>query len=401
MFGSLRMIGVLFGLIAAAGALSGQTGNSTGNPEAQKHLAQAQQALANRQLDLAGEELHKALIADSANVEARANLGMVEFLQGKYVEASNDLRQALTLQPKLWKAHAILGLSDKALGSFDSARSELAKSFSHLDDPQLQMRVGMASVELDYQQHDLDAALAVLASLRKIELDNPDVLYVTYRIHSDLSAQARDALAAVAPDSARMHQLLAEHLVTEGKIRKAIDQYREALRIDPRLPGVHFELGEAILEDSTSDQAQQQARQEFETALKINPGDAKSESRLGALANLHNEKEIALQHYSHATELDPEYSDAQIGLGAVLMSTGKAEEALEHLLQAIRVDPMNASAHYRLSQAYRQLGHTAQADEEIARFKQLRESEERLQAAYDQVNEEAGVEKALQPDLPK
>ena len=398
---SLRVVGVLFCFIALLGLPAAQTNAPGTNPNAQEHLARAQQALAKKQLDLAAQELHEAVTADPTNVEARANLGVVEFLQGKYAEAEPDLREALKQQPKLWKAQAILGLCEKAQRKFDSARSSLEKSFFHLDDPQLQMRAGMALVEIDYQRRDFDPALAVLASLQKIDPANPDVLYVLYRIHSDLAVQARDTLASVAPDSARMHQLLAEHLVTEGKIKEAIVQYQEALHINPRLPGVHFELGEAILENSTSDEARKQAEREFKIAIEINPDDAKSESRLGALANLRNEKEIALQHYSQAAELDPEYSEAQVGLGAVLMSTGHPEKAIEHLLQALRLDPLNASAHFRLSQAYRQLGRAADADEEVAKFKQLREAEERLQAVYGQLKQNAGAERALQPDLPK
>ena len=83
------------------------------------------------------------------------------------------------------------------------------------------------------------------------------------------------------------------------------------------------------------------------------------------------------------------------------MSTGHPEKAIEHLLQALRLDPLNASAHFRLSQAYRQLGRAADADEEVAKFKHLREAEERLQAVYGQLNQDAGAEKVLQPDLPK
>jgi len=164
---------------------------------------------------------------------------------------------------------------------------------------------------------------------------------------------------------------------------------------------VHFELGEAILEDSRSDETRVQAQQEFETALAINPGDVKSECRLGALADLRGDTEGALRHYWHAAETDPESADVQVGLGGLLLSTGATEKATEHLLQAVRIDPLNASAHFRLSQAYRQLGRTHDADSEATKFKELRAAEDRLQAAYGQVNVESGTEKILHPDVPQ
>jgi tetratricopeptide (TPR) repeat protein len=273
----------------------------------------------------------------------------------------------------------------------------LEKSFPHLQDRQLRTRAGIALVEIDYQRRDFESALVILNSLQKIDAANPDVLYVSYRIHADLAAQARDNLALAAPDSARMHQLLAEHLVTEGKIKDAVAQFREALQIDSRLPGVHFELGEALLQESASQDARQQAEQEFKTALEVNPADAKSECSLGALANARGESDLARQHYSRSAELDPMYAEAQIGLGALLAS-GQPNEALPHLLQAVRLDPMSSGAHFRLSQVYRRLGRTSEANDEIAKFKQLRAAERRLQAAYGQGNAVSVTEKLINPD---
>jgi tetratricopeptide (TPR) repeat protein len=382
-------------------SLSAQTATSDPKREIRAHLARAQQALADKQPDLAVRELNAVLVVDPRNVEARGNLGVVQFLQGKYADASQNLRQALRLQPSLWKAQAILGLCDKAQGRFDSARTLLDKSFSHLQDPKLQMRAGMALAELDYQQRDLEKTLGVLSVLQKLDPTNADVLYVVYRVHTDLATQARDNLALVAPNSARMHQLLAQHLVTEGDAKGAVEQYGEALRIDPRLPGAHFELGEAMLQVSTSEQAQQDAQREFEVALALNPGDAKSECRLGALFSLRGDTDAALRHYSHAADLDPKESEAQIGLGKVLMSIGQPEKALEHLLDAVRVDPLNARAHYRLSQAYRQLGRASDAEKEIATFQELRKAGDRLRSAYAQVYKESGSSQALNPDIPQ
>jgi tetratricopeptide (TPR) repeat protein len=370
--------------------------------EIREHFALAQQAMEQKQLDSAYREFNAILTLDPKNIEARGDLGVVQFLQGKYAEASQNLHAALRSQPSLWKAQAILGLCDKAMGRLDSAKTLLEKSYPHLtQDPRLQLNAGLALVEIDYQRLDMEKALEVLSRLRNANPSNVDVLYVTYRIHSDLAVQARDSLALVAPDSARMHQLLAEHLVTEGKIEDAITQYRDALRIAPRLPGVHFELGEAILAASSSEEARGQAQQEFETALAIDPGDAKAECRLGALANLRGDTATALQHYSRAAETDPESAEAQIGLGGVLLSTEELDKATEHLLRAVRIDPLNAIAHFRLSQAYRQLGRASDADNEVAKFKELRAAEDRLQAAYGQVNLRSGTDKVLHPDVPQ
>ncbi|MGD0790510.1 MAG: tetratricopeptide repeat protein [Terriglobales bacterium] len=150
-----------------------------------------------------------------------------------------------------------------------------------------------------------------------------------------------------------------------------------------------------------SEQSQQNAQREFETALAVNPGDAKAECRLGALFSLRGDMDAALSHYGRAAERAPDDPEAQVGLGKVLMSTGQPEKALEHLLNAVRVDPLNAEAHYRLSQAYRQLGRISEAESEVATFKQLRKVKERLRSAYARVYKESGSSQALNPDIPQ
>ena len=372
--------------------------------ENEVHLARARQAVADQQLDAAVLEINTILATDPNNIEARGDLGVVQFLQGKYAEATPNLRAALRVQPSLWKAQAILGLCEKAQGKLDSAKALLETSFPHLQDPKLQIRAGMALVELDYQQRDMEKALGILGTLQKLDPANVEVLYVVYRLHSDLAAHASDTLALIAPNSARMHQVLAQHLVNEGDAKGAITQYREALRIDPRLPGVHFELGEAILQDSMSEPSQQDAQKEFVAALALNPSDAKSECRMGALFSLRGENESALQHYSNAAKLVPTESEAQVGWGKVLMDLGQTEKAQEHLLVALHLDPQNAQAHYRLSQLYRQLGRTAEAKREFSSFGELRKAEERIRDAYAKVHQtylESGSSPALNPDIPQ
>ena len=61
-------------------------------------------------------------------------------------------------------------------------------------------------------------------------------------LHSDLGARAVAALVKAAPGSARLHQLTAELLESEGDFPRAVDQYRKALEIDPS----HAEAGRRL-----------------------------------------------------------------------------------------------------------------------------------------------------------
>jgi len=44
---------------------------------------------------------------------------------------------------------------------------------------------------------------------------------------------------------------------------------------------------------------------------------------------------------------------------------------VEHLVTATRLDPNNETAHYHLAKAYRVLGRSAEANQEMSEFKKL------------------------------
>lgn len=57
------------------------------------------------------------------------------------------------------------------------------------------------------------------------------------------------------------------------------------------------------------------------------------------------------------------------------------------LQKAAEIDPQNEVTHYRLAQAYRRMGRAQEAEEELARFRQLRAAPESLRFIYRQVQE--------------
>ena len=94
--------------------------------------------------------------------------------------------------------------------------------------------------------------MPVLRALQRANPADPETLYTAYRTYSDLAAAALQSLAKVAPDSGRIHQVLAQNFMSQENYGAAIIEYRKALQIDPRLAGGHFELGQAILAGSKS-----------------------------------------------------------------------------------------------------------------------------------------------------
>src|SRR5258707_15137531 len=98
--------------------------------------------------------------------------------------------------------------------------------------------------------------------------------------------------------------MMAHELARQGNSAEAIANYREALKLQPNLPGLHFELAE-MLNSSSAPDAPQPAELEYKAALAINPADAKSECCLGDLATAKGDTPGALQHFKRAVKLQP------------------------------------------------------------------------------------------------
>ncbi len=364
-------------LAALASLLSAQTIES--------HARSAQAALKSGNSAEAEREFQAILAIDPKNTDARANLGVLRYLQNDWSGAEVDFREVLKLQ-RIPKAEVLLGMCEKRLKRPAEARRLLEQAWPALEPGTLRTQAGLELLELVHQAGDSARAASLAAELQRSNPANPDVLYAAHRVFADLANQARDALAFTAPDSARMQLIMAQQLVNEGDLQGAMRHYRKALEIDPKLRGVHYELGEAILQASQSDKALSEAQKEFQAALAENPADSGAEYRLGRIAALRVDFKDAVLHYQRALELKPEHAEAHAGMGEAMLQLDQPEKALEQLLRASRLDPLNANTHYRLAMVYRRLGHEADARNELASFTKLKESREHVKSVYQQMH---------------
>jgi tetratricopeptide (TPR) repeat protein len=393
-----RPLVLIFALLASAlGGMGAQTGAS---PAAaiHDHLRKAAEYLKANDPNSAIQEFDAVLALDPKNTEAYTNLGVIAFFQRDYRNASKFLRQALVIEPSLEKTQALLGICEKRLGD-PAARALLEKSFAKLKDKRLRLQVGLELAGLYDQQGDPGATASVMRSLVDLDPDNVDVLFMAQRVYSESADDTLNKLAVLAPGSARMQQVIAERLINGGDLKGAIDHYRKALQIDPRLPGVHFELGEAILESSPSDAGTQaEAQKEFEAALVVDGDTAKTECEFGRIASAQSQPEQAFAHYQRAYQLNPNEVQAQMGLAKLLMMQEKPQEAIKYLRMAVQSDPLNGEAHYRLALACRDLNLTDEAEKEMHLFQEIKKTKDQVKELYHQMNRQPKPEADEEPD---
>jgi tetratricopeptide (TPR) repeat protein len=160
--------------------------------------------------------------------------------------------------------------------------------------------------------------------------------------------------------------------VNDGNVADAINQYEKALAKNPSIPGIHYELGEAILQNSASSGSLDRAEHEFRAALAENARNAGAEAKLGRIALFRGNIDQAQHQYQRALALQPTQIDALKGMGEICARRGETEKALEYLMRARRVAPLDASVHYQLASLYRKLGRAQDASQELETFQKLR-----------------------------
>jgi tetratricopeptide (TPR) repeat protein len=395
-------LAIAFSAVSLSTLSHSQTSDSQ-QREVQDHLQRAQEALKVNDPDTAIREYQAALQSDPNNINARANLGVIAFIHGQNADAAEEFRQVLKLEPALWKVQAMLGMCEKRLGHLASARTWLENSFPHLEEPKLKTQVGLELAELDYQVGELGKSAEVVNTLWQLDPKNLDVLYSAYRTYSDLAGSALNAIALLDPDGARMHLIIAEHLINEGDRDGAIVQYKKVLQLAPKMAGAHFELGEALLQKSNTLREREEAEEAFKAELALNPGDVNAQCRLGDLyLSAGNTKlDDAYRSYARALQLQPNFANAQLGMGKVLIRSGKNQEAVAYLRESARLDPVDSTAHYLLAQTYRRLGQTPDAEREIKLFEDLENSRKKIHEVYQEMHQILKEEQSPGADVPQ
>jgi len=355
---------------------------------AQTHERKAQEYLNQKQPKLAIPEFKAVLATDPDNLNALANLGVLLYFEQNYAEAVPYLKRAVVKRPDMSKIRALLGLAEKSLGQTAEARADLEAAVPQLAEPAIRVQAGLALIEIYAANQDLDRAAATLSLLKQVAPTDPHVLYTAYRIYSDLAGEAMLDLSLVAPESGQMHQAMAHELYRARDPEGTIANLRKAVATDPNLPGIHYELAEA-LRNSADPKIRDQAEQEYKLAVTANGRDVKALSKLGDIAIDKNDLDGATKYYQQALAIAPNDADASIGLAHVYTEKSQPETALPLLQSVIAADPTNVLAHYRLSSAYRELKRPEDAKRELELYQKYKEIKEKMRAIYQEMRQQS------------
>jgi Flp pilus assembly protein TadD len=220
---------------------------------------------------------------DPQSPRGEYELGKALVSKKSYEEAITHLRKALSLDPNLGEAHYQLSL---ALG-----------------------RVG----EAEGAAREIEASRKLIASQERTRIATTTLGRAEEALKKDDTLQAvnefREA-TRLEPEWANAHQGLGIALLKQGKLDEAIVELRQALQLRPDDYDATYVLGRALYDKSELDGAI--AR--FGDAIRLRPSSAEAYNSLGLALAKKGDINGAVSAFKEALEINPRYLEARENL---------------------------------------------------------------------------------------
>jgi len=299
-------------------------------------FAEARKLMQQGKVDEAIAELQPIESRDPATKGLTLEMGTAYYKKSDYPKAIEYLKKATAADPANSEAIQLLGLSYYLGGHPADAIPLLEK------------------VQGWYSRANVDASY--ILGICYIQTKNYD--------------QARHAFAKmfdVPQDSAASYLFTARMLLRQEYDPVAEEYAQKAVGLDPKLPLVHFLLGELYLFKSRVPEA----ISEFQKELAINPGNAATYYKLADAYSRVQRFEDAERLLQRSIWLDATSTGPYILMGKVLEKKGEFDLAVRALQRAAAMDPNNPTTHHLLGQAYRDMGKKEEAESELKLAEEL------------------------------
>jgi tetratricopeptide (TPR) repeat protein len=285
-------------------------------------------------------------------VEAKVNLGAALAHEGQYDAAIQMYKSAL---PQLAQKNPVMmniALAYYKKGDFNAAREQLQT----LHDAQPEdVRTAILLGDTDIKSGKAEEAVSLLAHFEATNAQNLDFEFV-YGSALVNGGKRRDGVAwlekaAAAGNMADAYMLAGATLLKLNEYEQARRDLENALRLNPRLPGLYTLVGTA--RDKTFAVAEAEAA--FREAIKSNPNDFDANLYLGAILCKRRELDEAKIYLDHALQLNPASSMARYEDAMLKSTSGEYATAAQELEKLVKDDPAWLEPHVELATLYYKL----------------------------------------------
>jgi tetratricopeptide (TPR) repeat protein len=252
----------------------------------------------------------------------------------------------------------------------------------------------MKLAEAEFRLGEYDEALLTAKLLRSADPHSGWAVYWLTKTHDAIAEQCFLKVGELNPDSARVHQMLAEHYSKLSDYPRAKSEFQNAIRLTPGSPDLHLGLGTVLSRAGELAEAEK----ELETTLDLAPQSAFAHYELGHLYVRQSEWQKAIEQLRQVPDDSTVLLSARLDLAKAESELGQTSEAIKVLLSVAALD-QDGELYFRLAGLYRSLGDEAHAHEAMATFKQRRAAS--LQADTEEVGALEKEQDAGQPGTPQ
>ena len=167
-----------------------------------------------------------------------------------------------------------------------------------------------------------------------------------------LAETTAKALIAKHPKVFILQHVLSLALDGQQKFAEAVDSYKNALKLQPSMPDLLFNLGIALTNTNRLDEA----ADAYLLAIKIKPDFFEAYGNLGTVLQRQGKLSQAIKSYQQGLKINPQDARGYFNCGTALRDSGALDEAVKSYQKAIALFANYTDAHNNLGETLRDLG---------------------------------------------
>jgi tetratricopeptide (TPR) repeat protein len=278
--------------------------------------------------DHAIADYDEAIRLDPTYANAFNNRGNTYYRKANYDRAIADYNEAIRLDPKDANPFNGRGAAYKAKGDYDRAIADYSQAI-RLNPNQVVFANNLKSTE--QVRASAQARQQVSQQIFRCNGEDADqaIASCTELIYSSDYYDRKGALE----NRARAYQ-------TKGDFERAIADYNEAVRLDPKSARAFTDRGSAYQTNGDLERA----ITDYDEAIRLDPRSARAFTNRGTAYEAKGNLERAIADYDEAIGLDPKDAFVFTSRGTAYEAKGDLERAIVDYNEAIRLDPKNKEA---------------------------------------------------------
>jgi predicted O-linked N-acetylglucosamine transferase (SPINDLY family) len=287
-------------------------------------------------------EIKKRIILIAPNdPEAQLNLSNAQRELGRFKDAEESCRRAITLRPSMAEAFCSLAVILQNQGGRDSEAEDSLRHAIHLDPSNSNAHGNLGNfLKKIGKTHEAEECYRRVIQLNPGNPQAHTNLGNLLKDNGDYEEAVKAHLEAIRikPDYAEAHSNLGNVFLTQGLFSEAEEQYGIAIRLKPTYALAYSNLGNVLREMGRLDEAEGYCRE----AIKLQPDLPEA---LGNLANVLKDTgrlAEAEENYLEALKQEKQYQNIYVNYGNLLKDLGRFKEAEGIYRKAIQLQPESA-----------------------------------------------------------